>query len=395
MPPLVNRIVRALRAPELTAALAAPQGIDPTSPAASGGGVRPARQLASPWTASTLAEWVAADYLGAADAAAPLARPEAMSVPAVARARNLICGTVASVKLTAYTGERDIPATWVPLPVQPRWIGRTDSAIPPWHRMVWTVDDLLFSGFSLWRLTPDAAGELHADRVAREAWSFDQLGRVRIGEKLAAEVPGYANCLLICGPHEGLLTYAKRTIRHASNLLHAADRAAETPTPNLELHQTTDDELTDEEIGKLVSDWGAARRGANGGVAYTNRAIEVRSHGSFDAHLLIDGRNASAVDVARASNLPASLLDAGSEGTSVVYQNVRDNARQLVDQGVGLFMAATSGSLSGDQLVPAGAFVAFDLEAWLDANNPAPLAADPDRRDGASEPATDTEDDTP
>lgn len=363
----------AVRAPEISAASSAA----PTLPAGLNSGA-PRMQLGSPWSTSSLTEWVVADYLSAgADIASPMTRAEAMSVPAMARARNLICGTVANVKLTAYTGKRSNPDTWVELPVQPVWIDRTDGDLPPWHRMVWTVDDLLFTGFSLWRLTRAADGRtvLTADRVERSAWSFDTAGRVQIGDQLARLVPGFDDLLLICGPHEGLLTYAKRTLRHASNLLHAAERAAETPAANLEIHQTTDDELTDSEIEELVSSWAAARKGAHGGVAYTNKAVELKEHGTFDGHLLVEGRNAAAVDVARVSNLPASLVDAGAEGTSVVYQNVRDNARQLVDQGVGLFMAAVSGSTSSDVMTAPGTFVAFDLEAWLDANNPAPLAA--------------------
>ncbi len=71
---------------------------------------------------------------------ARISRHDAMSVPSVARARNLICGTVASIPLEYYktsTGEVIAP---------PRWIKQLSKNQPSFVTLTWCVDSLLFYG---------------------------------------------------------------------------------------------------------------------------------------------------------------------------------------------------------------------------------------------------------
>uniref|UniRef100_UPI0013CF363E phage portal protein n=1 Tax=Pseudomonas viridiflava TaxID=33069 RepID=UPI0013CF363E len=91
----------------------------------------------------------------------------------------------------------------------------------------------------------------------------------------------------------------------------------------------------------------AARRGENGGVGYTNSAIEVKEHGAINEHLLVEGRNAAAVEIARIAGIPAVLLDAGAEGkSSMSYDNAQGRNAELVDYGLRPLMAAIAGRLS-------------------------------------------------
>ncbi|MCQ4120413.1 phage portal protein [Rhodococcus tibetensis] len=312
----------------------------------------PVPQAASPFasTPNHLNQVVWPDLLGADWL--PMTRVEAMAVPAIARARRLLAGTAARIPLRAYAGESDTP-----LPVQPRWLDSTAGVLSPFHRMLWTIDDLMFYGWSLWSVARDADGQLTAaDRVLWERWEFDAEGRVLVDEKLAAN----ESVILIPGLDEGLLTFAARTIRHASHLITAADRAAETPSAQLELHQTNDVPMTDEAIGKLVTQWAEARRGKNGGVAYTNAAIEVKEHGAAAEHLLIEGRNASAVDVARATGIPASLLDATGIASTLTYETTAGRNAEFIDYGLAPFLAAVSARLGMDDVVPSGVRLAFD-----------------------------------
>lgn len=313
-------------------------------------------QIASPWQPqpSHLESWVWADLFGA-DAPLPLTRSEAMSVAPLARARHLICGTIAAFSIRDYRGD-DLTDP------QPAWIDRTDTPTSPYHRLLWTVDDLLFYGWSLWSVSRGDAGVvLTAQRIPYDRWSFDENGLILLDN----DYPTHPELLvLIPGSHEGLLTFAKRTIRHASNLVVGADRAAETPTPNLELHQTNDARMTETDIEKLVQRWAAARRGKNGGVAYTNSAIEVKEHGQAAENLLISGRNAAAVDIARAVGIPASMIDADA-GSSLTYQTVEGRNREFVDYGLSLYMSPISARLGMDDVTPRGRRIAFDLEEYL------------------------------
>jgi hypothetical protein len=158
--------------------------------------------------------------------------------------------------------------------------------------------------------------------------------------------------VLFFGPDEGLLVHGEETIRHAADLQRAAGKAAKHPAPYLDLHQTGGDPLTDTQIRGLVEAWVAAREADNGGIAYSNASIEVRAVGTFSEHLVIEGRNTAAVDIARHSNLPAELLDATGTGGTLTYQTSRDNDRRTIDYGIGGLMSAISGRLSQNDVHP-------------------------------------------
>jgi hypothetical protein len=122
-------------------------------------------------------------------------------------------------------------------------------------------------------------------------------------------------------------------------------------------------------IGGLTQMWADAREGENGGVAYLPPGIDAQELGTFDQHLVLDGRNAAAVDIARHASLPADMVDATTEG-SLVYQNRVDNDRRGLDYGIGGYMSAISARLSQNDACPAGNRHAFDVEEWLNANVP-------------------------
>lgn len=285
----------------------------------------------------------------------PLTRPEALSVPAVSRARMLIAGSIAQIPLRAFAGDdlRD---------PQPLWIDRMDGPLSPFHRMLWTIDDLLFYGWSLWAVQRDRIGQpISMSRIPWDRWDFDTIGRIEVDGDLVAD----NEVMLIPGPHDGILNTASRSIRHASKLIKAAENAAANPTPTIELHQTTNAPMASEDIAALISAWSAARQGANAGVAFTNSAIEVREHGSVDAALLIDGRNAAAVDIARACGLPAAMLDATGPSASLTYETTEGRTRELIDFGLAPYLTAVSGRLSMNDVTPRGTTVAFDAEAFI------------------------------
>ena len=280
-----------------------------------------------------------------------ITRATAMRVPTVSRCRRLIVGSIARLPLVATRdGE--------PLENQPRWLSRTDGELSPFHRMAWTIDDLLFYGWSLWAIRRDSDGTvIDADRVPYEMWSIDATGQVLYDGKPVSS----REVCLIPSLDEGVLATGRDAISHAAELNRAAARAASIPTANIELHQTSGAPIPDDQIDALVSSWANARRGANGGVAFTNQAIEVREHGSFDAHLLVDGRNAAAVDVARAMGIPASMIDAQLPHASMTYRNA-ENMRnaEFVDFCLAPLMSAVIARLGMDDIVPRGVAIEFD-----------------------------------
>ncbi|AKI28618.1 Putative portal protein [Gordonia phage GMA5] len=314
--------------------------------------------------------------------ASSVTRAQAMSVPAVKRARGIICTTTARTPLRAYRGS-------TALDPQPLWIDRTDGPVSPYHRMVWTIDDLMFYGWSLWACARTKSGVvIAADRVPFDRWKIDDKGVVVYIDENGTETPADPrSVILIPGSDEGLLASSAGAIRHAADLLASASKASENPSAYIELHQTNDLPITEEQARGMIAKWAAARRGENGGVAFTSHGVEVREHGSYSEHLLVEGRNAAALDVARAVHLPGSALDATVEKSSLNYETTEGKTADLIDFGLSSYMSAITARLGMDDVVPRGTSVRFVLDAET---GPDATAGTPDDG-GASTPPAPTE----
>lgn len=315
-----------------------------------------AAAVASPWIdrPTHLDPVVMRDIFGA-DLRIPRAitREEAVRVPALARARGLIVTTIARLPLVAVDddGENMPDAT-------PDFITDTRGPVTPFHRMLWTADDLFFYGWSLWAVARDGAGHvIAAERVARERWAMTSDGAVEVDGRPAAD----RDVVLIPGVTEGILTHGAATLDQALRIAAAVTRASENPVPQVELHQLNDAPMTTADIEELKLDWMRAGRGENGGVAFTNGAVEARPHGT-DAgqHLLIDGRNAVAVDIARHAGIPAPMIDATLAGSSLSYENTASRMSELVTFGLAPIMAAIAARLSQDDVTPPHVKLSFD-----------------------------------
>jgi len=322
---------------------------------------RPNPQILSPWTPQTgLSTIVWADIFS--EAGMPITRTVAMSIPAIAKGRHVVAPKIGATPLRVLKHDAETQ-TDAQVP-DPGWINSPDPTcpVPPFHRMTWTVDDLIFTGWSLWSRVDLATGfPQYVSRVPRDDWQFDAEGFVTIqGEQVSSE-----RVILIPGPHEGILNFGRTAILHARQLLAAAARAGDVPNPNVELHYTGDDELSDAEITELLRYYVAARQGENGGVSFTNSVIESKYGPSMDAQLLIDGRNAAAVDMARLIGIAAAMVDATAPKASLNYETTQGRGLEHTEYGVEPYMQAIEARLSLDDVVPRGSRVRFDIEQDL------------------------------
>ncbi|WP_156907668.1 phage portal protein, partial [Corynebacterium freiburgense] len=176
-----------------------------------------------------------------------------------------------------------------------------------------------------------------------------------------------ATHILIPGIHEGILALGKTTIPEALALARGVRRAVETPAHTTELHQTSDKPLTPEKVAELKQSWIRARKGRDGGVAFTSAGIEVKEHGSIKEHLLVEGRNAVAVDLARLCSIPAAMIDATLSGTSLSYSNTQARMAELITFGIAPMISAVTARLGMDDIVPRGVSLRVDTsEATAD-----------------------------
>jgi hypothetical protein len=322
--------------------------------------------IRSPWSTGTLHQIVWADLFGADEANLPLSRAAAIQVPAVARARHLLVGTIARLPLRAVRLDTAVDP-------QPYWLTRTDGVMSPWHRMAWTVDDCFFGGWSLWACERDARKNIQrVERVPAELWTW---GTAEDSDGAAVLVDGQGvdpnTVLLIPGPHEGILTSARKTILGARLQELMWQRRVAAPIPAMEIHQTSEDPLTDEEIDDLVAAWVTARTDPDGAVAYTPHNIELKAHGTATTDLLIEARNAVAVDIASHTGLPAQALNASLSTASLTYSTA-ETAQGEVNSAAALYANPIAARLSMDDVVPRGQRCAFDLES-LTTQPPAPF----------------------
>lgn len=346
-----------------------------TAAGADVGDAIPLPQIASPFAGpSHLHSLPWADILG--EELHLVTRGTAMAVPAVARARQLICSSIARCPLTVWRADVQLTGD-----AEPTWVHRTASGVSPFHRMLWTVDDLFHFGWSLWTVDRGADRQvLDVARVPFEWWNVDDDGVISVNYNGADETfyPNANEVVLIPGPHEGILSFGASAIRHAHALNHAAQRAAEVPSANVELHYTGDRQLTDTEIESLLSWWVKARQGENGGVAFTNKWTEVKEHGAPKEQLLLEGRNYAAVDIARIAGIPASMIDATTATASLTYETTEGRNGEFIDYGLAQYMTAIAARLSADDVVPRGQSVRFDTSELRDL---APVSTGPTTQD--------------
>jgi hypothetical protein len=326
--------------------------------------LQPSRALASPFVGeSHLTPAVVLDDIWQAKVQ-PVTRAEAMSVPAHARSRNLICTMLGRQPLRVY---RD----GAPIPEQPRWLS-TSKYFPARLRMVWTIDDLAHYGWCLWVLDRGAADSsgrrpiLDAYRVDPLRWKVDQ-GRIVIttahGKTMELHDGDY---LLIPGYSEGMLTAAADTIRGAKDLEHQWQARVKNPVPVTEIRYTGDEDLDEDEMRDIRTAYITARQDPEGTVMVTPRGFEVHPHGDSALELFVQGRNAVALDVARFWNLRASNADASNvNGSSVNYENLGLGRTDLADVTLRGWALPIEEALSQDDVLPAGQYVQFDLSALV------------------------------
>lgn len=322
----------------------------------------PPAQLESPWADTSILETAdLAALFGVLDAL-PVTRSQAVAIPAVARARDLICVTTARLPLFALNKAGRLPS-------QPRSVSQPEAGRSRFLTMLWTVDDLFFNGWSVWEIvsTYQEDGRPQTFRRALPGTcQFDTAGNlISIGGRKTAP-DGPVRHIRFDGPHEGFLSRGAQVVRDARALAAAYAKNAKTPIPAIELHQEDGDPLAKDEITDLIKAWAAARQGENGGVAYTNKSVRAIPHGQPADNLLVSGRSASRLDVAHAAGLPAWAVDADVKGSSLTYSNVPSRWRELIDGTLSGYMEAIATRLSLDDVLAAGTWADYRTDILTD-----------------------------
>lgn len=314
--------------------------------------------LVTPYESAALARIAWSEHFNGANGV--VNRNGAMQIPAIAKARNVLVGVGAGLQLREFEGETDVDQAW---------LYRTGGDVSPWHRMAYTLDDLIFYGWSLWAVDRDSDGQItDAARVPFERWSADsQSGGITVdGKPVRAD-----EVILIPGAFEGIIEAGADTIRGAHALQQAWIGRAQNPIPLIELHQTTDDELEDDEIDVLLEEFSAARTSPTGAVGFTDHRVEVRVHGAVSTDLFEEGRNAIVLDVARLTGLPAALLDGSLSTSTLTYSTQEGQRNEFADYTLPMWLAPIEARLSMDDVCKPGRRIRFDRSPITTTEQPA------------------------
>ena len=292
-------------------------------------------------------------------------RDEAMQVPAVARARSIICGTAASLPLRAFNKTTNAEVYGRTILEQP------DPALPAAVTMSWTFDDLLFHDVAYWQVlsvSPEDGRPVHARRVdpLRVTYNTEGLSGILIDgfwvDGVQVPMSGVGSLIVFYGLGTGgILSRAGRTIKTALDLEKAVSRMAEEPAPAMYIKNSGVD-LPASQVSALLANWKAAR--AQRSTAYLSGNLEVQAFG-FDATQmeLSANRMNTATEIARLMNIPAWYLNA--ESTSSTYSNTLQERRSLIDLSLMPFLIAVEQRLSMDDITPMTQRVRFEVEEYL------------------------------
>lgn len=296
-------------------------------------------------------------------------RNEAMTVPSVARCRNLIAGTIASIPMELYrksTGEELGKPVWLEQPSyhQPRSV-----------TLAWTVDSLIMWGVAYWRVV-----EVYQEdgRPARFEW----VANSRVSTQLDAlnnyvksyavdgtQVPndGLGSLITFQAFDEGILARGGSTIRAAIDVQNAARVAASTPSPVGYLKNNGAD-LPPAEVQSLLAAWRAARQQRS--TAYLTSTLSYETVGFSPKDMLYNEaiQNLS-TEISRLMNVPSYLLSA-DQNTSMTYSNIQDERKQFVALSLQPYISAIEDRLSMNDVTANGNIVRFAVADTFLRHNP-------------------------
>ena len=294
-------------------------------------------------------------------------RAEAMSVPAIARARNILCATAGTLGLYRYNEMTGQKITNTPLLYQP------DPNSPAFATWTWVYDSLYFYGKAYLEvldvyqedLRPRQARWIDPQRITPNLNSDQTMidGYYLDGKLTPSE--GVGSILYIPGADEGILARGANTIATAIALENAAKNAAQEPTPQTVLKSTGVD-LPTEKITDLLTKWKQTRK--TRATAYLYSGLEMQTVG-FDpkSQQLVEARQYMAAEIARLSNIPAWYL--GAETNSMTYSNVESERRALAELSlIPYLLRPLESRLSMLDITPRGVVVRADLREFTRAN---------------------------
>ncbi len=293
-------------------------------------------------------------------------REQAMTVPAIARSRNILAGSIGTIPMESYNKLTGAHITNRTLIVQP------DPALPRVNTITWLVDDLIFYGrgyLQVLDVSPEDGRPFRARRIdpRRVQATIDSSGTLITGYQVDSKnVPssGLSSLIVFNAIDEGVLARGGMTISSAIALEQAAYNMASEPVPQMVLLNEGMN-LPSDQVSAVMDTFRRARRERS--TAYIEGPIKLEVVGMDSAQMqLVEARQHLSSEIARLMGIPAWYLNA--ENASATYSNVNSERRALVDFGLRNYLTIIEDRLSMDDVTPRNQIVRFDLDDFLRGN---------------------------
>jgi hypothetical protein len=300
------------------------------------------------------------------------ARNRAMSVPTLSRARDLLASVIASTKLEMYVESwDDTEKEMEQIPIAPRsWLRQPDPTIPYSTLMSWTLDDLFFYGRAFWYITSRTADGFPAAFTRLPAGAVntqDQAPPVWYGPSKEVYFQGGMlnpdDLVQFISPVQGVVYQSPTAIETALRIEQSRYRNAQSSLPSGILKQTGGEPLSAQELADLATAFNSAR--LNNQTAALNEFLQYDETKALpDNMLMIDSADFSGKEMCRIGNIPFYL--AGFDIGSYQYTTSRGAREDLYLFGARQFLDCVSQTLSGNNVVPRGTYVRFDIDSYLE-----------------------------
>lgn len=303
--------------------------------------------------------------LGSSTGVAPaqrVSRSEAVSVPAVKRGRDLICGTLGALPIKLHDTTRKI--------IPSELFEQPENDVARSVTMTMTVEDMFFEGRAWWRILEfDGFGyPIKVRRLDARTVNVHQDQKVYArpdGSSQGAAMEWIPDELLIRidSPNDPLLVAGARAIRMALLLDRRAERYVEDPLPLGYFSPAEGQEDQDpSEVQGVLDEWEAARNERTWG--YLGKALKANILQWDPEKLqLSSSRDHAVLELSRLMGIDPE--DLGVSTTSRTYANSESRRLDLIDFTLNAYAVAIEDRLKMPDVVWPGHRPLFKYEGFL------------------------------
>lgn len=292
-------------------------------------------------------------------------RQQALRVPALKRAADLICGTMATLPLHAIR-ESTGKEVEHPLLIQPeslRGVVRTVTISE-------TLRDLFFDAYCLWQVltyTPQGFPQC-VERVPIGSWTQDQDGTIRIrGKEVRINSEGRLPIILFVSATDPMLEAAAVTVRMYETLTATSIMYANSPEPQFYFTAAEGMDPSDTAKQTFLTAWRQQRK--ENAAAFVPDGIEIHEIKRMSPSdiQLVEAKDWSTREISNLTGIDADWLSV-SATTSRSYQNLQDARRHFVDHTAALYLSPFEQRLSLNDCTPRGTIVRLNYDGFLRGN---------------------------